>query len=85
MCEYFAVRRRRVGTQGLGSPGSPGLFFNYVTPNVELFQDALRTRGSTRTLSTPKLLAREDQEAETIIGNRLGYNVTTTINNVTTT
>ncbi len=74
-----------IGTQGLGSPGSPGLFFNYITPDVEVFLDALRTRGRTRTLSTPKLLALEDQEAETIIGNRLGYNVTTTIDNVTTT
>lgn len=74
-----------IGTQGLGSPGSPGLFFNYVTPDVAVFLDALRTRGRTRTLSTPKLLALEDQEAETIIGNRLGYNVTTTIDNVTTT
>jgi len=74
-----------IGTQGLGSPGSPGLFFNYITPNVEVFLDALRTRGRSRTLSTPKLLALEDQEAETIIGNRLGYNVTTTIDNVTTT
>lgn len=74
-----------IGTQGLGSPGSPGLFFNYITPDVELFLDALRTRGRSRTLSTPKLLALEDQEAETIIGNRLGYNVTTTIDNVTTT
>ena len=31
------------------------------------------------------MLALEDQEAETIIGDRLGYNVTTTIDNVTTT
>ncbi len=74
-----------IGTQGLSSPGSPGLFFNYITPDVEVFLDALRTRGRTRTLSTPKLLALEDQEAETIIGSRLGYNVTTTIDNVTTT
>ena len=47
--------------------------------------DALRTRDRLRTLSTPKLLALEGQEAETIIGDRLGYNVTTTIDNVTTT
>jgi type II secretory pathway component GspD/PulD (secretin) len=74
-----------VGTQGLGNAGSPGLFFNYVTPNVQAFLDSLRSRGRTRTLSTPKLLALEDQDAETIIGKRLGYNVTTTIDNVTTT
>ena len=73
------------GIQGLSNPGSPGLFFDYVTSNVEIVLDALRTRERLQTLSTPKLLALEDQEAETIIGDRLGYNVTTTIDNVTTT
>ncbi|MDH5471127.1 MAG: hypothetical protein OEX75_11080 [Gammaproteobacteria bacterium] len=74
-----------VGTQGLGSPGSPGLFFDMVKPDVTLVLDALRKRDRLRTLSTPKLLALEGQEAETIIGDRLGYNVTTTIDSVTTT
>jgi type II secretory pathway component GspD/PulD (secretin) len=73
------------GTQGLSNPGSPGLFLDYFSDNLELVLDALRTRERLRTLSTPKLLALEDQEAETIIGDRLGYNVTTTIDNVTTT
>jgi len=45
---------------------------------------ALHERNLVRTLSTPKLLALEDQEAETIIGDRAGYKVTTTINQVTT-
>lgn len=74
-----------IGTQGLSNPGSPGLFFDYVSSNVTIVLDALRQRARLRTLSTPKLLALEDQEAETIIGDRLGYNVTTTIDNVTTT
>ena len=74
-----------VGTQGLGSPGSPGLFFDLIKPDVTLVLDALRKRDRLRTLSTPKLLALEGQEAETIIGDRLGYNVTTTIDSVTTT
>ena len=74
-----------VGTQGLSTPGSPGLFFELFKPDVAVVLDALRTRDRLRTLSTPKLLALEDQEAETIIGDRLGYNVTTTIDNVTTT
>jgi type II secretory pathway component GspD/PulD (secretin) len=73
------------GVQGLSNPGSPGLFFDIVTPDVELFLDSLRTRDRLRTLSTPKILALEDREAETIIGDRLGYNVTTTIDGVTTT
>ncbi|MDH3609363.1 MAG: hypothetical protein OEQ24_09000 [Gammaproteobacteria bacterium] len=72
-----------VGTRGLSNPISPGLFFDLVTPNIEATLDALFTRGSLRTLSTPKLLALENQEAEVIIGDRLGFRVTTTINQVT--
>lgn len=71
------------GTRGLSNPFSPGLFFDLVTPNVEVALDYLFTRGRLRTLSTPKLLALEDQEAEVIIGDRLGFRVTTTINQVT--
>ena len=74
-----------IGTQGLSTPGSPGLFFDLLKPDVQVVLNALRTRDRLRTLSTPKLLALEGQEAETIIGDRLGYNVTTTIDNVTTT
>ncbi len=72
------------GVRGLANPGSPGLFFELLTPNVEVFLDALESSGRLRTLSTPKLLALEGQEAETVIGDRLGYRVTTTINQVTT-
>jgi type II secretory pathway component GspD/PulD (secretin) len=75
----------RFGTTGLSNPGSPGLFLDYFSNDLNVVLDALRTRERLRTLSTPKLLALEDQEAETIIGDRLGYNVTTTIDNVTTT
>lgn len=71
------------GTRGLSNSFSPGLFFNLVTPNVEVALDFLFDRGRLRTLSTPKLLALEDQEAEVIIGDRLGFRVTTTINQVT--
>ncbi|MGB5177116.1 MAG: secretin N-terminal domain-containing protein [Gammaproteobacteria bacterium] len=73
------------GIRGLSDPGSPGLFLDYFSDDLSLVLDALRTRDRLRTLATPKLLALEDQEAETIIGDRLGYNVTTTIDNVTTT
>ena len=73
-----------IGTKGLNNPLSPGLFIDIITPDLELFLDALRARDRLRTLSTPKLLALEHQEAETIIGDRIGYRVTTTINQVTT-
>lgn len=73
-----------VGTQGLSLPGSPGFFFSLVNPNVTIALNALDAKGRVRTLSTPKLLALEHEEAEVIIGDRIGYQVTTTINQVTT-
>jgi type II secretory pathway component GspD/PulD (secretin) len=71
------------GIQNLSSSGSPGLFFNYLSPKVEVALNALKERGRLRTLSTPKLLAMEDRTAETVVGTRLGFRVTTTINQVT--
>jgi len=64
--------------------GTPGLYFNVVTPHFEMFLDALRQKGDLRTLATPKLVAMDNKEAQIIIGGRLGYRVTTTINQVTT-
>ena len=74
----------RVGVTGLTSKGSPGLFFEIMTPHIEAALNTLETKGRVRTLSTPKLLALENQEASVIIGDRLGFKVTTTINQVTT-
>jgi type II secretory pathway component GspD/PulD (secretin) len=75
------------GTTGLATPadgGREGFFFDLTNPNVEIALDALKARGRVRTLSTPKLLALDNQEASVIIGDRRGYAVTTTINQVTT-
>lgn len=71
------------GIQNLASPTNPGLFFQYLSPNIEIALNALKERGRLRTLSTPKLLAMEDRTAETVVGTRLGFRVTTTINQVT--
>lgn len=71
------------GIRNLDNPGNPGLFFQFIGPNLQIALDALRARGRLRTLSTPKLLAMEDREAETQVGTRLGFRVTTTINQVT--
>ncbi len=71
------------GIQGLSAPGAPGLFFSFINDNISVGLDALSSKGRVRTLSTPKLLTLEHQEAEVIIGDRLGYKVTTTINQVT--
>jgi len=72
-----------VGVQGLAAPGAAGFFVQLANRNLKLLLDTLKARGRLRTLSTPKLLALENQEAQAIIGNRLGYRVTTTINQVT--
>jgi len=73
-----------IGTQGLAATTAPGLFAQYNNQNVELVLNALKERGRLRTLSTPKLLAMEGREAETVVGTRLGFKVTTTSNQVTT-
>ncbi len=72
------------GTQGLSDSNSAGLFFDYATPDITATLNALTAQGRVRTLSTPKLLALEDVESSVIVGDRRGYSVTTTINQVTT-
>ena len=73
----------KLGTQGLANITAPGLFAQYSNSNVDLVLNALKERGRLRTLSTPKLLAMEGREAETVVGTRLGFKVTTTVNQVT--
>ena len=72
------------GTIGLSDATSPGFFFEFADPNFAVTLNALTSQGRVRTLSTPKLLAVEGIESEVIIGDRRGYSVTTTINQVTT-
>jgi type II secretory pathway component GspD/PulD (secretin) len=78
------------GTNALASgsvtagPVDPGFFFSLANKNIQLFLEARSTRNRVRTLSTPKLLAMENQEAKAVIGKSTGYRVTTTINQVTT-
>jgi len=71
------------GTQGLSNPTSPGLFFDFANDNIAATLNALTSQGRVRTLSSPKLLAVEDHESSVIVGDRRGYSVTTTINQVT--
>lgn len=73
----------RVGTTGLAPRGAGGLALNFVNSNIEVYLNALSSKGRVRTLATPKLLTLENQEAITNIGDKLGYRLTTTINNVT--
>ncbi len=72
------------GLDGAGTSGSRGLFFEVANADLTAMLSALEQDGRIRTLSTPKLLALEHQEASVIVGDRRGYQVTTTINQITT-
>ena len=73
-----------VGIQGFASLTAPGLFFSLFNSNIEAVLNALAVKGRVQTLSTPKLLALEHEEAEVVIGDEIGYRVTTTINQIST-
>ena len=72
-----------LGVQGLSAPVA-GLFVNNVSDTLEATLTALYSKDDVRTLSSPNLVALENTEASVIIGDRQGYKVTTTINQVTT-
>jgi type II secretory pathway component GspD/PulD (secretin) len=74
----------RFGVKDLALKSSPGFFFDLMTSDIEVAITALAENGRVRTLSTPTLLALEYEEAEVVVGDRLGFRVTTTINQVTT-
>ncbi len=85
----FGGSKGKVGTEGLsqgdaiGGAKRPGFFLSFVDNGLSMFLEAQTTRNRVRTLSSPTLLALENQEAKTVIGNSTGYKVTTTINQVT--
>ena len=81
--KVFNSGETTIGVQGLASPAS-GLFINTITDTFEAALEALYLKNDVRTLSSPNLVARENTEASVIIGDRQGYRVTTTINQVTT-
>jgi len=72
-----------VGATGFATRAGPRFFLNLVNKNIEAYLSALSNKGRVHTLATPRLLALEDQEASTNVGDQLGYRLTTTINNVT--
>ena len=74
----------KIGVQGFTSGTAPGLIFDFFNQNLEGAIEALSGQGRVRALAAPQLLTMEDQEAEVLVGSRLGYRVTTTINQVTT-
>ena len=81
--KVFNSGETTLGVQGLSSPAS-GLFVNEVTDTLEATLTALYSKDDVRTISSPTLVALDNTEASVIIGDRQGYKVTTTINQVTT-
>jgi type II secretory pathway component GspD/PulD (secretin) len=73
-----------VGVRNFTTGTLPGLFFNIMNDNLEGALEALAEDGRVRALASPQLLTMENEEAEVLVGSRLGYRVTTTINQVTT-
>ena len=72
------------GMQGFASKTARGFVAQLPDgDDINFVLNLLSEKGRVHTLSTPKLLALENQEAEVIIGDRQGYAVTTTINQVT--
>lgn len=62
------------GFQDLALAAAPGgFFFTLLDKNIEVQINALSKQGKVRVLATPKLLALENQDAEVVIGDRLGY------------
>jgi type II secretory pathway component GspD/PulD (secretin) len=75
--------KSNIGSTGFAATTGPAFFFNIVNQNIETHLTALSNKGRIHTLATPRLLALEDQEASTNVGDEIGYKLTTTINNVT--
>ncbi len=73
-----------IGLASNTSAGSDGAFFNFVNENIEVLLQVLQAEGRVKTLSAPKLLTLEGQEASIVIGELTGYKTTTTINQVST-
>jgi type IV pilus assembly protein PilQ len=65
-----------VFTQGF-TGGTKGFFFNLMNSDFSLFLEALQSITEVNTLSSPSLLALNKMEARIIIGEKLGYYVTT--------
>lgn len=69
------------GFAGRSETTSQGFFFDVVNGDFNLFLDALQTKTEVNALSSPRLLALDNKEAKIIVGDKLGYNVTTTVDN----
>ncbi len=72
-----------ITTFGFADPGEQGLFFQTLGTDFQIFLSALQNQSNVNTLSTPKLVALDKQEAKILVGEKLGYYVTTSTNTAT--
>ncbi len=71
---------RLTSTQTLGFTGSPptdGLAFGFIQNNVAAFVDALERTTNATIVSNPRVIAMNGQQAQIIVGGRLGYSTIT--------
>jgi len=68
----------------VGFFGQGNLFLNKTNRSVDGMIEALQTVTDLNVLSHPKVIGVNGEEAELIVGQKLGFRVTTTINNVST-
>ncbi|MFC1560027.1 secretin and TonB N-terminal domain-containing protein [Candidatus Margulisiibacteriota bacterium] len=66
-----------IQTSGLAAEGAKGVFYSITSSNQESVVAALATRTGFNILSSPKVIALNDETAEIITGGRLGYRVKT--------
>jgi type IV pilus assembly protein PilQ len=67
-------------TNGFARPAAPaakGFFFDVINSDFDLFLDALQSKTEVSFISSPRLLALDNKRANIIIGDKLGYFVTT--------
>ena len=68
-------------TKGLANPstatGATGLYYSVTNQNIEALVEALQTKTGYNLLSSPKVMTLNEQKAEIITGQRLGYKVKT--------
>lgn len=60
-----------------GSPPTQGLAFGFIQNNVAAFVDALERTTNASIVSNPRVIALNGQEAQIIVGGRLGYSTVT--------
>ena len=64
--------RASLGATGnVGPTGNGGLFYSFLSKNLEVAVNALQTKGQARTLSAPSMVVLNNQEAQINVGTQI--------------